>query len=227
MIKELIIDMEDYKIYVDMTERIRIEIINTEKKELVEVATKLSICVNKINNLPLGESLRNRYKQDIVNIYQVGILNDLDQAERYAKDLEADIKKNLILEKKCALYLPVIILYLLIIFVIAKCQIFINYKSPLIFGSIGGILSAIYQNSTVDLDYVVENKILYFEAIKLVLLSNLTAIIGMIALNCGLLLSGFIANSEGTSIEPLVYTVCGYSQTFIVNLLQNFEADKT
>jgi hypothetical protein len=93
-------------------------------------------------------------------------------------------------------------------------------SKSLIYGSLGGILSAIVQTNKFDIDYKVDKSLLKFEPIKLVILSNVVSVIGGLAIQSKIVFS----NSSGEdAFIKLVYVLCGYSQTHIPHLLKNFE----
>ena len=108
-------------------------------------------------------------------------------------------------------------------YLLYKNNRFIGISHVIIYGSVGGLLAIIFQNNKFEIDYYVADKLLYFESFKLILLSNIMSIIGYIVIKSGVVL-GSISNSQGGEyLKFLVYVLCGYSQTFISNILKNFE----
>lgn len=227
IIISIIASGEGYEIYVDELKRIRFKINDTsENNEELNKAFKLSQIVNSIDSLPLNDKERVQYQSDIANIYQIGLLYDMDTALKYSEKLRSEIQRNLVIRKKKVLFLPVILAYLVLIismFTLLKLNINIDFNYAIIYGSIGGLLSAIHQNNKLEIDYYVQDKLLYFEAFKSVILSNIMAIIGYIIIKSGVIL-GSNFNTEGSDyLRFLVYIICGYSQTFIPNMLKSFE----
>ncbi|EPY2277977.1 hypothetical protein ACXAT3_002729 [Clostridium sporogenes] len=216
-----------YEIYADEINRIRIKVNNPgETPEVLTKATELVKIVNRIDSLPLNNEERKRYQKDIANIYQIGLLSDISLAKQYADDLKQEIENNLTIRKKQILFIPVVggfILLILIGYVSQKNNIIGEVGYPIIYGSIGGLLSVIFQNNKLDIDYYVIDRLLYFEAFKLVLLSNIMAIVGSLAIKSEVILANINNVGNGVYIEFLIYVLCGYSQTFIPNILKNFE----
>ncbi|MGV1061963.1 hypothetical protein ACQR2W_00055 [Clostridium perfringens] len=216
-----------YKIFIDDLDRIRVEIEDTSNKDIIaSKVVKLASIVNKIDNLPLSIDERRRYQKDIINIYQIGLLSDEELAKKYAYELKNDIERNLIIRKKQVLFLPVIIAQIIIIIisiVLYKINFFKEINLPIIFGSVGGILSIIFYNNKLEIDYYVADKLLYFEAFKLVILPNIMSIIGCLAIKSEFILGNKFNSQDNQYLSFLIYIICGYSQTFIPNILKNFE----
>lgn len=221
-----IIHHERFNIYVDELERVRIDILEPKEPDLLKRTIELSNTVNKIDTLPLSKEERKKYQRDIANIYQIGLLSsDPTKAFQYAENLRRNIERNLIIRKKKILYKPVLIAHL-----IKSIILYLLYKycgSEIIlaiaFGGIGGILSTIYQNNKYNIDYKVDDKLLNFESFKLVILSDVMAIVGYVIIKSGILLNTVVNGEQGGYIKELIYILCGYSQTFIPNILKNFE----
>lgn len=193
-------------------------------------AMELTDEVNRINSLPLSDKERKKYQKDIANIYQIGLMSDINQSIKYANELKSEIERNLLIRKKQVLFLPVIIGYLIIIgamIILNECNIIFAYNMPIIYGSLGGILSVIYQNNKFKIDYYVSDKLLYFESFKLILLSNVMSIIGYIAINSKILMGNILQGNDAQYLTFLIYILCGYSQTFIPNILNSFELKST
>lgn len=224
-----IIKNEQYRIYANDMNRIRIEIYQAEnQQEILEKVTKIITIIDKIDTLPLNDKERTLYQQDIANIYQIAILDEITIATQYANNLKQEIERNLIVRKKRTLLLPIIVGFIICIvlgYILKEQAIMTGY--PIIYGSMGGLLSSIFQNNKLNIDYYVKNDLLYFEAAKIVLLSNVMAVIGSLAVKSGIIL-GIIDNiKNGFYITLLVYVICGYSQTFIPNILKNFESNNS
>lgn len=227
-IEKLIIN-ENYTIGVDKLNRVRISINDNENNEIELIISQLAKFVLEINNLPMEEETRDNYKRDIANIYQVGICEGIDNAEKYASNLKNIIENNLIIQRKYDLFFPTILGFIIIITtavlltVLVRIDMVRQILSPIIYGSIGGILSVIIQNNKFNIEYKVSKKILKFEAFKLILLSNIMALIGQVVLNSDLIFSNL---GQKENFQLLIYILCGYSQTFIPNILKNFEKNE-
>lgn len=219
--EETLISNNRYKIGIDELQRVRIEIEQDEDdKQIVSALVRM---VMEIDNLPMELEDRKKYKRDIANIYQIGLNEGEKNAKEYANNLKEIIEKNLIIHRKKDLYGPTILGFCIIIVSFSIVDLLYpayTLKSPLIYGSLGGILSVIVQNNKVDIDYKVDKSLLKFEAIKLVILSNVMAIIGGLAIESKVIFSNLSAND---AFIKLAYVLCGYSQTYIPNLLKNFE----
>lgn len=217
--KEVLIQTEEYTIGIDELQRVRISVdpeIDEHKDEIISTLVKT---VMDIDNLPMESEDRDRYKRDIANIYQIGLSRNKEEAIVYANNLKEIIETNLLMNRKKDLFQPTIIGFVIIVVV---CMKFINNNigEIFIYGSIGGILSVIIQNNKFNIDYKVDKKVLKFEALKLVLLSNIMSLIGNLAIESQFIFSNFY---QTQSFKYLVYILCGYSQTFIPNILKNFE----
>ncbi|HAT4221604.1 hypothetical protein WHY31_12585 [Clostridium perfringens] len=179
----------------------------------------------EINSLPMNDDERNKYKRDIANIYQIAFEDGEKLAIEYAEGLKNLIEQNLIIQRKEDLFKPSIFgfLFILAITSIPFSKNYIgDFYHPIFYGSIGGLLSIIIQNNKFDIDYKVDKKLLKFESLKLILVSNIMAIVGFIAINSGIILSN-LNTSNSQYFLYLIYILCGYSQTFIPSLLKNFE----
>lgn len=220
--KDILIKNDSYTIGIDELHRIRLE-IGQEEDSKENIVSGLVKMVMEIDNLPMEFEDREKYKRDIANIYQIGLTEGEERAKEYADNLKEIIEKNLIIHRKMDLYAPTILGFIIIILVFSvadSLSLSYSLKAPLIYGSIGGILSVIVQNNKFNIDYKVDKKLLKFEAIKLVILSNIMAIIGSLAIESRTI---FANMSGGDTFMKLVYVLCGYSQTFIPNVLKNFE----
>lgn len=212
-----------YKIGLDEFQRIRISIDGNADEEVKSILSKLVKNVMEIDNLLIETEDRIKYKRDIANIYQIGITEGEEAAVKYAENLKDIIENNLIINRKFDLFAPTILGFIIVIilFCIAgDMSLAYKIKDPVIYGSIGGILSVIIQNNKFDIDYKVDKKLLRFEAVKLVLISNIMALIGDLAIDSQLIFSDMVKDG---SLKLLIYVLCGYSQTFIPNILKNFE----
>ena len=203
-IEKLIIN-ENYTIGVDKLNRVRISINDNENNEIELIISQLAKFVLEINNLPMEEETRDNYKRDIANIYQVGICEGIDNAEKYASNLKNIIENNLIIQRKYDLFFPTILGFIIIITtavlltVLVRIDMVRQILSPIIYGSIGGILSVIIQNNKFNI------KILKFEAFKLILLSNIMALIGQVVLNSDLIFSNL---GQKENFQLLIYIYC-------------------
>jgi hypothetical protein len=218
---------DGYEIYADEINRIRIKVCNPkETPEILTKATELVKVVNRLDSLPLDDEERKRYQKDIANIYQIGFSSDVSLAKEYANDLKREIEHNLMIRKKQVLFIPIVVGFILSIsisYILERNNIIGEVSYPIIYGSIGGLLSVIFQNNKLDIDYCVMDRLLYFESFKLVLLSNIMAIVGSLAVKSEAILGSINNISNGVYIKFLIYVICGYSQTFIPNILKNFE----
>lgn len=214
--KEILIEEENYTIGIDEFKWVRISV----EQEIENKISSLIKIVMDINNLPMEDKDRDRYKRDIANIYQIGFSTERSEAIEYANNLKEIIETNLLMNKRKDLFKPTIVSFLIVVII---CIVFIKNTigDILIYGSIGGILSIIIQNNKFNIDFKVDKKLLKFEAFKLVLLSNIMSLIGGLAIESQFIFSNF---SQNQSFKYLVYILCGYSQTFIPNILKNFES---
>lgn len=181
-----------------------------------------------MDTLPLTIYEREKYQNDIANIYQLGILSDERLALEYSEDLRKDIERNLIIRKKQVLFIPVMtaqFISLIILLVLIHYNFYKEVSCIMLFGNIGGALSTIFYNNKLEIDYYVEDKLLYFEAFKLIILPNILALIGFLAIKSGFILGEKFNNPNNQYFSFLVYIVCGYSQTFIPNMLNNFKVN--
>ena len=96
-----------------------------------------------------------------------------------------------------------------------------EYYPCFIYGSIGGILSLIINQNNLNINYNVNRKSIYVESIKMVIATILMALIGYIAIKSELVL-GNIDFSKNKYVLYFILIICGYSQTFIPNILNNF-----
>lgn len=218
--KEILIQTDTYTIGIDELKKIRISLcegIDVNEEEIISSLVKI---VMDIDNLPMENEDRDKYKRDIANIYQIGLSRGKEEAIIYANNLKEIIETNLLMNRKKDLFQPTIIGFIIIVLV---CIVFIDNDigNILIYGSIGGILSVIIQNNKFSIDYKVDKKLLKFEAFKLVLLSNIMSLIGNLAIESQFIFPNFY---QSESFKYLVYILCGYSQTFIPNILKNFES---
>lgn len=223
--KEVLIDNSIFTIGVDEFLKIRIAINDEDSiKEDIKIANLIKLVMD-IDSLPMDEYEREKYKRDIANIYQIGLNDGQEVAEEYANSLKSIIEKNLIIQRKKDLFQPSIIIFLCII-VIASIHevksILSDIYNPVVFGSIGGILSIIVQNNKLNIDYKVDRELLRFESFKLVLIPIVMSIIGDIAIKSKFIL-GNIEQYNSDYFIFLIYVICGYSQTFIPNILKNLE----
>lgn len=220
--KEILISNDKYKVGIDELQRVRLE-IEQDEDEKQKIVSGLVKMVMEVDNLPMEPEDRKKYKRDIANIYQIGLNEGEKSAKEYSDNLKKIIEKNLIIHRKRDLYRPAILGFcaIIIIFSIVSSLSLANaLPEPLIYGSVGGILSAIIQNNKFDIDYKVDKGLLKFEAFKLVILSNVMAVIGGLAIDSKIVFANL---SGGDAFIKLVYVLCGYSQTYIPNLLKNFE----
>lgn len=221
-----IVQTEGYSIYRDELKKIRIKFDNPSKySELVSKATEVLELVNEIDNLPLDDNEIKKYDKNISNIFQIALIENTEMAKKYGENLKNEIEKNLIRRKQKELYLPSIVALIAmtsIIYVLKKNSLIGEVGYALIYGSIGGIMSMLVQNR--EIDYKVEKKILQFEGFKLVLLCNIMAIVGYIVIKSKVVL-GNIDLDTNQYLQYIIYFICGYSQTFIPNILKNFEME--
>ena len=186
-----------------------------------------------IDNLPMDKYEREKYKRDIANIYQNSNLNNGQEfAEEYANNLKRIIEKNLIIQRKNDLFIPSIKMFLLIIGISAiligilsafkVSNILSDMCYAILFGSIGGVLSIIVQNNKFNIDFKIDKDLLKFESFKLVLISISMSIVGNIAIKSKFIL-GNIEQYNSSYFIFLIYIICGYSQTFIPNILKSIE----
>jgi hypothetical protein len=181
--------------------------------------------VNEIDNLPLDDNEIKKYDKNISNIFEIALTGNTEMAKNYGKNLKNEIEKNLIRRKQKELYLPSIVALIAmttIIYILKKNNFIGEIGYALIYGSIGGILSMLIQNR--EIDYKAEKKILQFEGFKLVLLCNIMPIVGYIVIKSRVIL-GNIDLDTNQYLQYIIYFICGYSQTFIPNILKSFEIE--
>lgn len=225
VLEEVLVDNKTYAIGIDKLQRVRLIIKDRSTiKEGVQVSNLIKIVVD-IDSLPMSDDERDLYKRDIANIYQIGLTEGEEVAKEYASNIKKIIEKNLLIQRKKQLFLPCIIAFTFII-IFSNIDIIrvvlSDYYFPIVFGSIGGMLSVINQNGKLDIDYKIDINLLTFESTKIVLISIITAIIGSIAIKSNLILGNLYEYSTNY-FEFLIYILCGYSPTFIPNLLKNIE----
>lgn len=219
------IDNSIFTIGIDEFFKIRIAINDEDSiRKDVKIANLIKLVMD-IDSLPMDEYEREKYKRDIANIYQIGLNDGQELAEEYAESLKSIIEKNLIIQRKKDLFQPSIVIFICIILIASISQVknvLSSIYNPIIFGSIGGILSIIVENNKLNIDYKVDKKLLKFESFKLVLIPIVMSIIGYIAIKSKFIL-GNIEQYDSDYFSFLIYIICGYSQTFIPNILKNLE----
>ena len=224
--KEDIFVRNDIRIYYDNEYKIRV----SAKSECMDRIIKSKDLVNKINNLPMNKRMRISFGIEIANIYQIAYNSDIESADTFGKNLLKTLEEQIVTYKKIEFIIPCTICAILSIIcaIIIKRIIESDYINAFLYGPIGGILSIIINQSDIDINYKVENYILVIESIKKIAVSIIVSIIGVIIVK-----SGFVfANIDFNSNEYMMYLIliiCGYSQSFIPNLLNkltnNFEKE--
>lgn len=220
-VKEIIFQREDIEIYYDKDYKIRV----ITKARCTENIIKAKEIVTQINNLPMSKKMRSAYGMEISNIYQIAYNTGIEQAEHFGKMLLSDIENVIITVKKIIFIIPSIICMLVAIISgnIANSYGLV-YADAFIYGPIGGILSIIINQKDIKIDYKVETYILVIESIKMIFISALVAIIGIIAIKSKFLFAN-IDFTNNVYMTYLILIICGYSQSFIPNLLNKLTKD--
>lgn len=219
-------DNKDKKYTITLDENMKVR-ISFEQNDYPKISKVHSI-VLEINNLPIDDEDRRIYSKDIANIYKIAYQETEDIAIQYAHKLKEIIEKNLLICRKVQFMAPALLGFGIVVLI--TYLISFHYElyivEPIIYGSLGGGIAVIINNKKFDVDYNVQSKYIYFEVIKLIVLSNTMAIVGKIAINAGVILSN-IGLEENEYLLYLVFVLCGFSQTFVPSILNQFESDST
>lgn len=217
-----LVKLQNGSIFQDETKRVRINLPSADYSKI----SKVHKIVLDINNMPMDNKDRDYYAMDIANIYQIAYKEEA-AAEEYATSLKEIIEKNLLIRRKLQFVRPCVIGFgLIIISIVALIDRGYNLYAlkPMLYGSLGGVVAVIINNNQFNIDYSVKTEYIKFESFKLIILSNIMAIIGRIAIDSKFILSSLdIASNEYMMF--LVYIICGFSQTFVPSILKNFEKD--
>lgn len=213
--KEIIFSREDISIYYDTDYKVRVK----TKSSCTQNIIKVQDMVAQINNLPMSKKMRQNYGREIAKIYQLAYTSNIDEAEKFYSKLLSIIENNLIIYKKIEFIIPSLILTLVCILITNKLlHLNLLYQDAFIYGPLGGILSVIIDQNSLNIDYKVERYILWIESVKRIVISIIVSIIGIISIKSKFIFSNINFN-ENIYMEYLVLILCGYSQTFIPNLL--------
>lgn len=217
--EKILFSKDDIEIYYDDKYKVRVK----SKPSCTDRIIKAKEIVMQINNLPMSKRMRKNYGKEIANIYQIAYNSDIQGADQFGKQLLKLIENNIIVYKKIEFIIPSLILVLLSILV-ANNYSNIEYKNAFIYGPLGGLLAIIINQQNLNIDFKVDRYILIIESLKRIIISIIVSIIGIIAIKSQFLFSS-INFSENIYMEYLVLILCGYSQTFIPNLLDKLSTD--
>lgn len=218
-----LVEFQDISIFQDETKRVR---INLSTKDYSKISQVHKIVLD-INNMPMDNKDRDYYAMDIANIYQIAYTEEASEAEEYATNLKGIIEKNLIIRRKIQFVCPCIIgfgLIIISIMILIGSGYNMYVLKPMLYGSLGGIVAVIININQFNIDYSVKTEYVAFEAFKLIILSNIMAIIGRIAIDSKFILSTLDIGSNEYMMF-LIYIICGFSQTFVPSILKNFEKE--
>ncbi|MDB8804418.1 hypothetical protein [Romboutsia sp. 1001216sp1] len=224
VIKNKIVDNDICIIGTDITHKVRIRFKENDK---IKKVSKIKRIVTDINNLPMSKSYRKKYSTEIATIYQLALNDEIEDAEILAEDLKKNIEGNIIIQRKIDFIAPAILILLLVVWVSNNTKYILNseYYPCFIYGPIGGILSLIINQNNLEINYNVNKVSIYIESIKMVISTLLMSLIGFIAIKSGLVL-GNIDFSTNSYVLYFIIIICGYSQTFVPNILNNFNDGK-
>jgi len=175
-----------------------------------------------LNNMPITNKNRKKYGNDIKNIYQMALNKQEASAIEYAKSLKNIMEKNLLLKRKIQYTLPATVTYILLILI---SYFLFNYLKKdvytiILFSCIGGVLSLLLKQKDYEIDYKVDEYIIIIESLKRVLLTLIMGIIGYMAIKSKIVFAD-IKVFDNKYIVFLMLSVCGYSATFIPNILDS------
>ncbi|CUN90979.1 Uncharacterised protein [Turicibacter sanguinis] len=212
---------EDLLIYYDEEFKVRVK----AKKQCQDKIIKAHEIVMQINDLPMSKKMRKNYGKEISNIYQIAYFKSEVDAENFGNKLLIAIENNIVIYKKIEFIIPSVILTLISVIGANICGISsYTYVSAFIYGPIGGLLAIIIKQQELDIDYKVQRYVLIIESLKKVIISIIVAIIGIISIKSQFIFYSFNFE-ENIYMEYLVLILCGYSQTFIPNLLNKLGSD--
>ena len=214
--ENIIFSKNEYRVYHD--EEYKIRLLANEGKKFDDLMTAQGI-VMEINNFPLNKKMRQKYMRDIANIYQISYSLGSEEAIKKGEKLKNIIEYNLYLYKKIEFIIPCIISSIILIIIALLFNIW-EYSDVLIYSTIGGLLSIIYNQKDIEIDYKVDSRILIIEGVKLIILSVLMGLIGYISIKSQLIF-GEIDFNRNKYRMYLVLILCGYSQSFIPNFLNS------
>lgn len=220
VIKTKILENNICIIGMDISYKVRVK---TKKDEYITKVSKVKRILTDINNLPMSKKYRIKYSTEIATIYQLAMNDEFDDAENLALDLKNSIEGNIIIQRKIQFIVPAIIMLCIVICLAITNNYFINseYYLCFIYGPIGGILSLIINQKNLDINYNVECISIYIESIKMAISTILMTLIGFIAIKSELVLAN-IDFSNNNYVLYFILIICGYSQTFVPNLLNSF-----
>lgn len=220
---------EDLLVYYDEEFKVRVK----AKKQCQDQIIKVHGIVTQINLLPMSKVMRKSYVKEVSNIYQIAYLKNENDAKDFGNKLLHTIENNIVLYKKIQFIIPSVILTLLSV-ISSNIVSFIGvneygiskftYISAFIYGPIGGLLAIIINQKELDIDYKVDLYVLVIESFKKFIISVIVSIIGIIAIKSKIIFSSFEFENN-IYMEYLFLILCGYSQTFIPNLLDKISSD--
>lgn len=197
--------------------KIRIENISSDDAELIASINKI---VMDLNNMPISIKTRKKYGNDIKNIYLMVLNNQKDSAKEYAEKLKGIMERNLELKRMIQYTVPATLIFLSII-ILSYLLLSIKVKDiyyVCIFSCLGGILSLIYQQKKMNIDYKVDLYIIIIESLKRVILTLVLGCVAYVCLKSNIIFANFNINSNKYFMF-LILTICGYSTSFIPNIL--------
>lgn len=197
--------------------KIRIEKISSDNANKIAAINQI---VMDLNNMPVSKGVRKKYGNEIKNIYIMTLNNQEESANEYAEKLKKIMERNLELRRAIEYTIPATIFFLIMILV-SYLGLMFNSKDiyyVFIFSSLGGILSLLYQQKKFEIDYKVYSYIIIIESIKRVIMTLCLGSIGYIALKSNVVFANFDIESNRYLLFLLI-TICGYSTSFIPNIL--------
>ncbi len=197
--------------------KIRIEDVSTDYAN--KIADINSIMMD-LNNMPVSKQVRRQYWNEMKNIYLMALNNQEKSAKEYAQKLKKIMERNLELKRAIEYTVPATIIFLVTI--LLSYVMFIRDSKDIyyvfIFSSLGGILSLLYQQKKLEIDYKVYLSIIIIESIKRVIMTLCLGSIGYIAIKSKVIFANFDMESNRYLLF-LFITICGYSTSFIPNIL--------
>lgn len=223
-IEKKLIENDRCIIKLDAEGKVRIENLSEDDIKLILPINKL---VMDLNNIPISYKNREKYANDIKNIYTMALCNRYDEAIEYTNKLKEIMERNLELVRAIQYTIPATIIFLLIIaFSWWKLRQYnMDMYIIFIFSSLGGILSLLVKQKKFNIDYKVQAEIIIIESIKRVIITIVMGTIGYIALRADIVFSDFKIY-ENKYVFYLIIVICGYSTTFIPNLLDNMTKEE-
>lgn len=199
----------------DDNRKIKIEnLCNTANEEIC----KLSEIIVKLNNMPMSKSERKICAENIKEICYV-INLDENLAVKNAMNLKITTEQNLKLKKRLFYVITAACLFLILIIASAfLLNVFKDVCYVIIYNSLGGILAVFYKQNSLDIDYSIANYIIVLEGIRRVIMTIVAGIIGFIIIKSNIILPNFDNVADKYTLD-LIMVICGYSISFIPNIL--------